>query len=223
MIDSLTTWLEWLPNAWDWLTRTPTPLSWILVLLGIVILLQPQRLFQRYRKQTAVEVQPKSTDLATKYAAWMSAALNHDERDLRNSIFINHYDIDFKHLIDPDSYFEVVYQLRSSSVFTLDIGKRIEGHIFYGNSELERIPEVCKPIERLERRGHDQIILRQWVSQSMMNEVAKDGGREITFHFNAVNVWVDAKYPDGSEGPQCRMNIPSKITKTIPTRVELEG
>ena len=177
----------------------------------------------RIVRREELQIQSRDSGLTQKYADWMSAALNHDVSDLRNSIFINHYDIDFKHLIDPDSYFEIVYQLRSSSVFTIDIGKKIEGHIFYDNSELERIPEIRKPIERLERRGHDQLILRQWVSQSMMNEVAKDGGKEITFHFNEVNVWVDAKYPDGSEGPQYRLNIPSKIWKTIPTRYELEN
>lgn len=150
------------------------------------------------------------------HAAWMSAAINDDIGDLRNTIYIYHYDIDLKHLADPDSYFEIVYQLRSSSVFTLDVGKEITGHVFYDDTELERIPEIRKPIEQLQRKGHDQLILRQWVSQSVMNKMAKDRGNEVSFHFKEVNILVEAKYPDGTTGPHCRLNIPSHVLKRIP-------
>ncbi len=156
-------------------------------------------------------------------AAWMSAALNHDTPDLRNCIYINHYDIDLRHLIDDDSYFEVTYQLRSSSVYTIDIGAEVKGHSFYDKSELEKVPEVRKPVERLERGEHDKLVLRQWVSPSVMRRVQLDEGKDIEFHFKDVDVLVNARYPDGTQGPQCRLNIPSHIVKTIPSKSDLEN
>ena len=34
---------------WNWLTETPTPISWALLVIGLMILFRPQRLLQRYK------------------------------------------------------------------------------------------------------------------------------------------------------------------------------
>ena len=47
MIEDLVTWSGWLANAWNWLTKTPTPLSWALVIIGVIIAFQPQWLLKR--------------------------------------------------------------------------------------------------------------------------------------------------------------------------------
>ncbi|MFC1955548.1 hypothetical protein ACFLWZ_03305 [Chloroflexota bacterium] len=49
MMEDWTTWLGWLGNTWDWLAQTPTPLSWVLVIIGIVLLVKPQKFVHQTR------------------------------------------------------------------------------------------------------------------------------------------------------------------------------
>ena len=60
MIEDMITWQGWIGVIWDWLIKTPTILSWGLFIIGLTILLKPQRLLKinRNDKQLSVE-QPK--------------------------------------------------------------------------------------------------------------------------------------------------------------------
>ncbi len=170
-----------------------------------------------------LDAQATSTNYDQRYADWMTAALNRDENNFPRCIFVHNMTINWLPLRETDSYFLVHYDVYSSSVFSLDIGKRVDGHLRYGSEPMERTIEVLTPIEHLERSATQHLVLRQWVSQSRMNRVALDGGKEINLIFRDINIWVEAKLPDGSEGPKCRLPIPDKRKERIPTRVELEN
>lgn len=125
----------------------------------------------------------------------------------------------------PDSYFLIDCDVYSSAVFTVDIGKTIDGHLRYksqrNDGELEKEPEITSPLIGLERSVTWHLRIRQWVSSSMMNTIALDGGEEVTLVFNSVNVWVNAKYPDGSDGLKCRLPLPLEFQVRLATRSEI--
>lgn len=223
------TWINSLSPAWTFFAV----LGGIALGLFISNQFMARRIQKNYQSSSIYQPKPTTTvtDYDQRYAAWMTAAFNRDMDDLQNCLYIYHHGIDFKHLIDINPYFEVTYQIRSASVFTLNIGKNIDGHIFYEDSEFDREPEVRKSIGQLERNGHDKIVLRQWVSLPMVGKITEDAQadamvtdeeRELTFYFKEVNIVVSSKYPDASEGPHCRLDIPSKISKKIPTWAELK-
>lgn len=58
MIEDLVTWQGWIVNVWNWLTQTPTLLSLALIIIGILILVRPQRFFGKRRniRQTTNKV-----------------------------------------------------------------------------------------------------------------------------------------------------------------------
>jgi len=68
MIEDVTTWQGWIVNVWDWLTLTPTPISWALVVIGIVILLRPQRLLHTRKKDINLGNQENTVDAAISVA-----------------------------------------------------------------------------------------------------------------------------------------------------------
>lgn len=68
MIDDMVTWQGWIGNVWDWLTETPTPISWALVVIGIVILLRPQRLLHTRKKGIISGNQENTVDAAVSVA-----------------------------------------------------------------------------------------------------------------------------------------------------------
>lgn len=164
-----------------------------------------------------------TTLLERKYADWMTTALNQDNNNLPSCLEVTEPRVNFAPLCETDSYFIITYVIRSSSIYTLDIGKTIEGHLRYKSEPMEKIPEVLNHIEHLERSSTKQLKLRQWVSQTRMNQVVLDGGSEIYLLFSDVNIWVEARFPDGSSGPKFRLPIQDKLKLRMPTQVELES
>lgn len=221
--------------GWNWLSRMFT-IPWIrevgFLVLFIAALfavawylpkLSP-RLSGSSVKKIETEQEPSGiSKYNQQYADWMTAALNRDENNFPRCIFVHNMTINWLPLRETDSYFLIHYDVYSSSVFRLDIGKKVDGHLRYGSEPMERIIEVLSPIEQLERSTTQHITLRQWVSDSRMNRIALDGGKEINLIFSDINIWVEAKLPDGSEGPKFRLPIPNKWKVKMPTRVELEG
>ncbi len=168
--------------------------------------------------------QTSATDYDKKYADWMTTAVNQDTGNLPSCIFVHKMTIDWLPLLETDSHFLIHYDVYSSSVFRLDIGKRVDGHLLYETEPMDRTIEVLTPIEQLKRSDTKHLVLRQWVSQSRMNKVALDGGKEINLIFRDINIWVETRLPDGSEGRQkCRLPIPYQSEVRIPTQVELKS
>lgn len=185
------------------------------------------RIWPSFSGATEGKTRTKSSSVVNRYAQpyadWMTAALNRDTDNFPRCIFVHNMTINWQPLRETDSSFLIHYDVYTSSVFRLDIGKRVVGHLRYGSEPMEKTIEVLSPIEQLERSTTQHLVLRQWVSQSRMNRVALDGGNEINLVFSDINIWVEAKLPDGSEGPKCRLPIPDRLKVKIPTRVELEG
>ncbi|MFC1904874.1 hypothetical protein ACFLXT_03835 [Chloroflexota bacterium] len=175
-----------------------------------------------YKRGISIPTQKPLSNSERKYADWMTTSFNRDINILSSCIFVHDIEINWLPLRETDSFFVISYKVYSSSVFRLEIGKSVEGHLRYGSEPMERVPEIYVPIEQLERSATQPLALRQWVSQSRMNQIAKDGGNEVNLIFSDVNIWVQAKYPDGSDGPKCRLPITDKKKVRIPTRVALE-
>jgi len=157
-----------------------------------------------------------------RYADWMTTALNRDKYDFLSCIKVGEPRIIWNQLLDTDSSLELRFDIWSSSVYLLEIGNKIEGHMKYQGEELERLPEVIKGIKKLKRSDRGELRLKQWFSQAMMHRVALDGGENVTLSFNQVNIFVESKAPDGTDGPTCRLPLPDGVTRRLPTLKELE-
>ncbi len=157
----------------------------------------------------------------------MSANIRRDTGILPRCIEVGEPYIDWPGLLNIDPYIDFRFDVLSSSVFTLAIGKTSTGHIRYQNAEsinavLERTPEITVPIEQLERAVWRRITFRQWLSDTVMSVMrSSDGGKEITFTFSGVSISVESKLPDGSEGPTCRLPLPDACRVRMPTHQEL--
>lgn len=169
-----------------------------------------------------VPVQAASaTNHTQNLAEQMTQLIHNDSSDPSGCVKVFNRDLDWRHLADIDSYFTIYLDVFSSSVLRIDVGKRIDGHLRYGRDEFERPPEVIAPIRQLHRSHEGRLELRQWVSRSMMDRLALDGGKEITLDFSTLNILVDADWPDGSRSVSGRLRLPNQWQVRIPTRQEV--
>lgn len=164
-----------------------------------------------------------ATDYGQRYADWMTAAFNKDWGDFQGCIKVDHEPhIEWHGLLGTDSHIEFRFSVSSSSVFTVKIVKYMDGHLKYQGDEPEKAPEITSSIKELKRSAYKDLKIRQWFSSSMMNRIALDGGQRITFGFSKMNILVEGKYPDGSDGPTCRLPLPDAVSRKMPTKAELE-
>jgi len=220
--------------VWSYLKTLPAPIITLVAIISFASILLILRILLSFldRRKVIRTTKMANTGLEQpianerKYAGWMTDELNRDLGTLPSCVKACNLDINWHHLIDTDSYFELNLNVYSSSVLKVNIGKRIVGHLRYGKEEkeeFERSPEIMKPIEQLKRSDERRLTLRQWVSQSMMNKITLDSGKEIVLDFSTVDIRVDTNLPDGSQGPNCRLVVPNQFSTRLPTRFEIEN
>jgi len=203
-------------GTWQSIYGTVFPILGLAILLFGIWWTRPKKMVPNGQRQ-------EKSDKSIRLIEQMSEAIQRDIGNLPLCVKVCNLGIDWRHLADTDSYFELNFDVYSSSVFKIDIGKRIDGHLRYGKEEFERSLEVKKPIEQLKRGDERRLTLRQWVSQSMMNRIAIDGGNEIVLDFSTVNISVDANLSDGEQCPNCSLVVPNQFPTRLSTRGEVEN
>lgn len=173
------------------------------------------------------ESAPTSDPQERKRADWMTANLNRDRDNLAGCLVVSVVDIDWRGLRGAihgeDPYIEIHFDIHSSSVLNFDIGKNWDGRIKYEDAELKDPPEVRTAIKQLERSDRAQFTLRQWFSDAVMSRINQSGGEQVILDFSKVNISVEAKLPDNSKGPTCRLPLPDTFSVKVPTFAELEA
>lgn len=224
--DTLKSVVQNISAVWTFLSTTWGMLILLLVGLGLLFYAE----FRRGSKTPSPALGQNTTGAGKKagngyneesLAEQMGNEIQKDRGDLAACVKVYSREVDWHHLGDIDSYFIVAFDVFSSSVFQIDIGKRIEGHLRYEGQEFERTPEVRRPLTNLQRSREARIELRQWVSQSMMNRIALDGGKEVTLNFSALNIWVDANSSDVSQIHSCRLSVPNEYRIQVATQKDV--
>lgn len=169
---------------------------------------------KRFQKRFGVLPQEVKT------ADWMATAVQDDVRDLSGCIRVSEPHICWKHLEErEDAYIEFNFNIWSSSVLLLEISKQVEGHTYFRDGELERIPEITQEANQLShlRRSRSALLtIRQWLSFPVKARMKTEYGSQVEFCFSRVNIPVVATLPDGSQGPTCRLPIPNVVRTQMP-------
>ncbi|MBI2859591.1 MAG: hypothetical protein HYX90_10975 [Chloroflexi bacterium] len=197
--------------AWSWIRRIPIRFQW------------PLRAVNAQRGLPAVSSSSqKSYD--QKYADWMTTALNQDSENLATYLYVQIMAINWKPLINDDSFFVIRVDIHSSSVFNLHIGTTdISGNIYHDGQPMERPTEILAPVTDLVRGGTGHLDLRQWVSQAKMGRLVLRAGQDIELNLSYVKFSVHATYPDGTGGPKCILPLPGIWKGRLPSEKELRS
>lgn len=161
----------------------------------------------------------QAPDHTEAYADWMRKAINRDAGDLAGCIKVGEPDICWEPLEETeDTYIEFSFDFWSSSVHLLEISREIEGHIWFGDGELERVPEItgkASQVGTLERSRAHRFTIRQWLPFPVKVRMRMVYGGQVEFDFSRVNVFVVGRLPDGSKSATCRFPLPDVVRAQI--------
>lgn len=156
------------------------------------------------------------------YADMMTTHLARDRDRLTRRIHVCNRQIDWHHIGGMDAYVQFSFEVFSSSVFDLDIGQKLDGHIKYEGHPLKDKPQVPDPLKALKRGDSKILVLRQFLSPEVVADIQNKAGKEICFDFSQVHIWLASKELDGSPGEPCKLGVPSEYRCQIPDKQELE-
>lgn len=223
MIQDLFTWQGWIANAWNWLTETPTFLSWILVVLGLMILLKPQWLFKRDKDANNRNPKNQGEKLVT-LERDILAQTDYDKYHLKERMIVKDERVTSWKL-DPVMGGELKFSLEvfNGSVFpSIKVGHAIEGKLMMRDKEFHDKPEI-----KLPRNSTHGSWLTIVIAQPVLPEVIKEinegainpGGIILPFNFRGVKLYAEAEGLNTGLHPQNTL----ELTCNLKYRVKYEA
>lgn len=216
MIQDLITWQGWLNDVWIWLTKTPAVLSWFLFMLGLAILLKPQRLWQK--KSVASKESPiireQSVSLLEQYT-------KDDKDNLGKRFFVRDYVWSFDNLRQTDSFMRMTVTIINAATFPILIeGVKANNRFLIEGQECS-YPAEMEGRSRIPRGESVNISIKQHVSQEMMNLIFQMNMRKQTIKISLKSCNLVVR-PDISGHQSDSVDISFTFDQEVPIELKRE-
>lgn len=208
-----------IPIVWNFLRRIRLSLA----------PLQQSALHKQEPKRSEREL---SNDIEKK-ANWWSEVEGGDRTNLAERIMVVEIQPDWHHLtkksVGQSCWIDFHFRICNATVYTIELGHHIEGHLIYNGHPLERPLEfVPSGSSNIPQRGtyiyHSylvQITFRQWLAENIALDIWHEADKEAVFDFKQMAIWMNGLLPDRTRISTQKLFFQNELKVRVPSYQEL--